>query len=249
MAREATFHPPPPPASLPPPSPAARVVPPAPGRRPRTRWMIGVVVGVAVLGLLVVGLDQVLTHDLLSEDFSEDDGRFFAGEIEDYRSEVRDGRYRLTATTSSPELPLESFGFFARTAHNVDIHADIAALDAPGATVGLECAHSAGDGRAGARYLFTASTVGDGYTLELVTGTLADARVLETAPGPALEAGQRIGLRCNDGAVTGLVDDTPVIIVNEPIFGSSEAVALVFGPHEEGDWIEFDEVTAVVPEH
>jgi len=231
-----------------PPGPFA---PPSPAPRPRRRgWLIAGFIALAIVGFGVItfGLDQILTHDLLNEDFSEDDGTFASGETAGFRLEIRDGSYRLTAFDSLTDEPLETFGFFARTAYNVHIQAEIRAFDATDAVVGLECVHSAGGGLAGARYLFTAGTSGDGYQLLLVRDDIGSARTLATVDGPALRAGDRLGLACDNNAITGLINDLAVISSRDPVFDSFKAVALVFGSPE-GDWIEWDEVTAVVPEH
>lgn len=243
----------PPPKMLPPPTAVAPDARPGNNLRRgrRTGWIIAgaMAIGIVVLGLFAFGSEQLLTHDLLGAEFTEDDKTFFVGEVSGYRSEVRDGKYRLTATSPSPTTPLETFGFFARTAYNVDIQADIVALDTDDGAVGLECVNVAGGGAAGARYLFLAGTTGDGYSIALVTNSIANAEVHANEGGPQLRAGQRIGLRCSDRSVTGLVDGKAVIAIRNPAFDSFEAAALVFATQTEGDWVEFDHVTAVVPEH
>jgi hypothetical protein len=172
---------------------------------------------------------------------------------------VRDGRYRLTATTSSPSVPLENFGYFKRddvgyfklTPNDVDIQADVVAVDAGAqAVVGLECVHSASGGVAGARYVFTVGSGDEPYWLRFIPDQSHPTQPrLAVESGPPLRAGQRLGLQCNDHSITGLIDDTAVISFADPTIETFEAAALLFWADTKGDWVEFDNVTAVVPEH
>ena len=211
---------------------------------------------VAVAVTVLVGCDEEalhealnLQHDLMDADFTEDDGTFFAGTIEDYRSEVVDGSYRLTDLTGEGP-PLETFGFFSRTAYNVVVEADLVALDAPGAAVGVECVHAAGGGNSGERYVFMISTEGsEGFGLGFVESDLGDFQEVAWAPGGPVRPGQRIGLHCDDRGVRGLIDGEQVVAAADPVVDSFKAAALVFSPGAKGDWVEFDNVTAVVPEH
>lgn len=202
--------------------------------------------------------DAVLTHDLIDDDFASDGGAFFTGENGGYRAEVVDGKYRVT--NIGPDVPvLETFGFFPRTAYNVVIEADIAGIDAPDSSVGLECVHAAGGGSSRERYVFM---------VNMATGPLGDEasrfglgffdaanspwEELAVESGDSVGVGQRIGLHCDNRAITGLVDGEPVVQWLEPEYDSFESAGLVFAPWEangEGDWVEFDDVTALVPEH
>ena len=202
--------------------------------------------------------DAVLTHDLIDDDFASDGGAFFTGEAGGYRAEVVDGKYRVTNIGSGVPV-LETFGFFPRTAYNVVIEADIAGLDAPDSAVGLECVHTAGEGSAGERYVFMVSMntgpPGDESSrFGLGFFDAADSPVEELAVhgGDSVGVGQRIGLHCDNRAITGLVDGEPVVQWLDPEHDSFEAAALVFAPWEangEGGWVEFDDVAALVPEH
>lgn len=217
---------------------------------------LGWIIAAGILALPACG--AVLTHDLLDADFTSGGGAFFTGEGEDYRSEVVDGKYRVTNIgTGAPTL--ETFGFFARTAYNVVIEADIAALDAPGSVVGLECVHAAGGGSSGERYVFLVNMKEGSLDEEASRFSLGFQESDDTpveglvfVDGAPVDVGQRIGLHCDNRAITGLVDGEPVVQWPDPVVDSFKAAALVFMPWEtngEGDWVEFDDVTAVVPEH
>jgi hypothetical protein len=214
---------------------------------------LGWIIAAGILVLPACGAidDAVLTHDLLDADFTEDDGTFATGENRDYRSEVVDGKYRVVDIAPGHGPFMESFGFFARTAYNVIIEARIAALDAPDSAIGLECVHAAGGGRVGERYVFTVSTsFGDRrFVLGFIESYESGVEELAFADGAPVGAGQRISLHCDNRAITGLVDGEPVVSFGEPVVDSFKAAALVFSPWAEGDWVEFDDVTAVVPEH
>ena len=202
--------------------------------------------------------DAVLTHDLIDDDFASDGGAFFTGESGGYRAEVVDGKYRVTNIGSDVPV-LETFGFFPRTAYNVVIEADIAAIAAPDSSVGLECVHTADGGSAGERYVFMVN-MADGplgdeasrFGLGFFDAADSPVEELVVQGGDSVGVGQRIGLHCDDRAITGLVNGDPVVQWLDPEYDSFEAAALVFAPWEangEGDWAEFDEVTARVPEH
>lgn len=219
-------------------------------------WVIAA--GILVLPACGAIDDAVLTHDLLDADFTADDGTFATGETRGYRFEVVDGKYRFTDIAPGDGPIMESFAFFARTAYNVVIEAEIAALDAPDSVVGLECVHAAGGGRVGERFVFTVNTSNgpppDGasrFGLGFIESSDSWVEVFELAfaDGDAVGAGQRISLHCDNRAITGFVDGEPVVSFDEPVVDSFKAAALVFSTRAEGDWVEFDDVTAVVPEH
>ena len=198
--------------------------------------------------------DAIFTHDLLDADFTNDDGTFATGENEWYQSEIVAGRYRVSTIANDGPV-MESFGFFTRIAYNVEIEARIVAINATDSAVGLECVHAAGNGRAGQRYVFMAST-SEGPPADRASrfglGFMSNGSAVEElalADGDPVGAGQRIGLHCDDRAITGLVDGEPVVSFSEPAYDSFKAAAVVFAPQTEGDWVEFDDVTAVVPEH
>lgn len=72
---------------------------------------------------------------------------------------------------------------------------------------------------------------------------------LAFADGDTVGAGQRISLHCDNRAIIGLVDGEPVVSFDDPVVDSFKAAALVFSTRAEGGWVEFDDVTAMVPEH
>ena len=222
----------------------------------RLAWVIAA--GLLALPACSAVEDALLTHDLIDDDFTQDGGAFFIGETGDYRSEVLDGKYRVTNTgTGAPVL--ETFGFFARTAYNVVIEADIAAIDAPNSSVGLECVHSAGGGSSGERYVFMVNMargpLGDEasrFGLGFMDAENSPVEELAVAGGDSVNVGQRIGIHCDNRAITGLIAGEPVVQWLDPEYDSFEAAALVFAPWQangEGEWVEFDDVTALVPEH
>jgi len=227
------------------------------GRRPRRRrrWIIGgaIVLGVAAIGLVGLGLDQMLTHDLLSADFSEGDDTFKTGETEQYALDLTDGSYRLTATVT-PTSPLVTFGWFARTAYYADIEATIVDVDADGAIVGIECVHSASDST-NAGYLLM-YVPGDGYVLAKVSeDNNGVPEILQRVPGAPLEIGDHIGISCgvtsplptSKTTITGTVNGAKVISATDKSYDSFEAAALTFFPLRASDSIQFDNVTATVP--
>lgn len=219
----------------------------------KLRWIIAV--GVLTMSACSAIEDAILTHDLLDADFTEDDGTFATGETGGYRTQIVDGTYRIVDIADGGPF-FESFGFFARTAFNVIIDARIAALDAPDSAVGLECVHAAGGGAAQERYVFMVSTSegqpahgASRFGLALLGSGDGSVEELALADGRAVGAGTRLGLHCDNRAITGLVNGMPVVSSTAPTFDSFKATALVFSPQAEGDWVEFDDVTAVVPEH
>lgn len=198
---------------------------------------------------MVVGLGQTPTHDLLDEDFSEQDGAFSTSELESCRLEVSDGTHLLTAT-SMDEVPLETFGFFVRRAYNVEIAASVVAVNTDQGIVGLECVSAASGRGAGGRYLFGVDAAQGRYVLlRLSGGSLVDATTLASTTGPALHAGQRLGLHCSGSSVAGSIDGGEVIYAADGTFGSFEALALALGPANPDDSVSFDDVVAEVPEH
>jgi hypothetical protein len=226
-------------------------------RRPkRRRWWIiagAIALGVAVLGVVGLGLDQMLTHDLLSADFSEGDDTFKTGETDQYALDVNDGSYQLTAT-ATPTSPLFTFGWFARTAYYVDIEATIVSIDADGAIVGIECVHSAsGDTNAGYVLMYVP---GDGYVLAKVSEDNNGApEILERVSGAPPAAGDRIGISCgvtsplptSKTTISGTINGAKVISATDKSYDSFEAAALTFFPLRAGDSVQFDNVIATVP--
>lgn len=254
-----------PPALLPPPDLSNPGVPSATpagdvsrsGHRPRRRrwWIIGgaILLGLAAMSLVGLGLDQMLTHDLLSADFAEGDDTFKAGETDQYALDLTNGSYRLTAT-ATPTSPLVTFGWFARTAYYVDIEAAIVSLDADGAIVGLECVHSA-SGSTNEGYVLM-YVPGDGYVLaKLSEENDGMPEILERVPGSPPVAGDRIGISCgvnsplpnSETTITGTVNGATMVNATDKSFDSFEAAALTFFPLRANDSIQFDNVIATVP--
>jgi len=252
-----------PPTGLPPPNLDNAALPTLPpstseltsGRaRGRRRGLIiggAIILGIAALSIVGLGLDQALTHDLLSADFSASDDTFKTGETDEYKLDVNEGSYRLTST-SAPTSPLMTFGWFARTAYYVEIEASVVRLEARDATLGLECAHSvAKEDNSGYLFLYDPS---DGYVLTKVSDE-SGAEVLERALGVAPQAGTRIGISCGKRSllpnakttITGSIDGVEVIRAEDGDYESFEAASLVFWPVNADDWIRFDDVTATVP--
>ena len=98
--------------------------------------------------------------------------------------------------------------------------------------------------------MFTAGTGDEPYRLVFMPDRSSPNAELEfgvvaSESGPPLRAGQRLGLQCNDHSIIGLIDDTAVIAFGDPAIESFEAAALTFWTDTKGDWVEFDNVTAV----
>jgi hypothetical protein len=254
------------PTGLPPPNPSS-AAPPSPteavGGRPRRRHR-GLIIagaiffGIAALGIVGLGLDQALTHDLLSEDFSTDDGVFGSGERSEFEIDVYDGTYRMT-TKEPLTYPIRSFGWFARTAYYVDIDATVVAFDADEAGVGLECIQDINADDMEAGYLFLAPTDGSGYLItKMVPDGAGEPEMLAEVEGPvaALRPGQHIGLSCGAKSllpnakttITGTIDGVEVISATDGSYDSFDAAGLVFFSLQAGDSVQFDDVSATVPE-
>lgn len=204
-----------------------------------------------MLGIVGLGLDQALTHDLLSADFSAGDDTFKTGETDEYELDVDGGSYRLTST-SDPTSPLMTFGWFARAAYYVEIEATVVRLEASDAILGLECAHSVTE-QSNSGYLFLYDP-SDGYVLTKVSHQ-SEIEVLERAPGVTPQADTRIGITCGKRSllpnakttITGTIDGVEVIRAQDGDYESFEATSLVFWPTNANDWIRFDDVIAIVP--
>jgi hypothetical protein len=81
-----------------------------------------------------------LTHDLLHADFSVDAKPFVTRDFGAYTATVINGTYQIQARTT-PSRPASSYTWFARTAYNVDVSADVIAVHENGgsAFVGVAC--------------------------------------------------------------------------------------------------------------
>jgi hypothetical protein len=149
-----------------------------------------VILGVTALGIAGWGIDRTLTHGLLSEDFSVDDGAFASGERSAYEVDVYEGTYRMTVKSLST-FPIRSFEWFADS---------------------------------------------DMLTLtERHTGTSTAAGVRSLMPNA-------------ETTITGSIDGVEVIEATDGSFDSFDAAGLVFFSREAGDSVQFDDVTASVPE-
>jgi hypothetical protein len=206
----------------------------------------------AGMGIFAIGADRVLTHDLLSADFTEGDDTFKSGATAEYALDQGDGSYRLASTTE-PTSPLVTFGWFARTASYVDIQATIVEVEADDPAIGIECVHKATSG-ANAGYAFI-YIPGDGYVLAEANGADNGVDVIESVRGEPPRAGQHIGISCGvasplPGATTkiaGGIDGTVLIQTTDDAYESFAATALLFWPSDANEWIRFDDVTAEVP--
>jgi hypothetical protein len=239
-----------------------QVTPAAPSTpRRRYRWWVivgAVILGVTALGIAGWGIDRTLTHDLLSEDFSVDDGAFASGERSAYEVDVHEGTYRMTVK-SPLTFPIRSFGWFARTAYYVDIDATVVSVEADHAAVGVECVEDVNADSIESGYAFMVFTDGSGYALtKMVQDAGAEQKVLAAVevPGVPLREGQHVGISCGvrslmpnaKTTITGSIDGVEVIEATDGSFDSFDAAGLVFFSREAGDSVQFDDVTASVPE-
>jgi hypothetical protein len=214
-------------------------------------WVGLGVVALAGIGLVGLALDEtVLTHDLLHEDFSDGAGRFRVGTTSGYRFDVVDHAYAIESTTT-PEYPARAFAWFARTAYNVDLSADVAAMADP-----------SGQGGVGIGCFDDPTGNGHGYEFAVEKDTFLllkddDAGVDVLANVPATQgwppAGHRLRITCSpslsgDVTIHGYVDDAAVIdTVDLGGFGQYRSMVLLLHTDEAGVSVRFDNVTAVVP--
>lgn len=241
------------------PSPAPEVTstaPTPPPRRRRRRWpwiVAASVVAIAVLGAGLAVIDRtVLTHDLMHADFSVDAKPFVTGNFGDYTATLIDGRYQIDSRTV-PASPATSFAWFARTAYNVDLSADVVAVNANGgrATVGISCLDE--PKKNGHGYVFVVDP--SGYALgrsDTPSGT-----TLATVPAhhPWSGTAERVRLTCAPAGLTsktvdvrGYINGKEVIHAHDSSgFDTYKAAALIFYPSKSHATVQFDNVSAIVP--
>jgi hypothetical protein len=230
-------------------------VPPPPRRR-RRWWLWGGLITLAlVVGVAgIVVLDRVvLTHHLLKAEFTSAADPFKSGETGDYRFGVVQGTYQIQSKIA-PSSPAEAYAWFVRTAYNVDVSADVIAVEDPTgrAIVGVGCFDSPSDNDHGYVFLVGAQ----GYALMTADLPLNDVLATldknhEWPPG-----GQRLGISCSptspvgstDVEVRGYINGTEVISAADAGgFDTYRSVVLYLATEQAGVSVRFDNVTATVP--
>lgn len=223
-----------------------------PRRRRRWPWFVGG--GIALLALFTVGMvvvsEQLLTHDLLSEDFSEGAGQFFEGANEDYSVSVVDGGYEIRVLVDDP-VPARSFAWFARTASSVEMSADVTSVHDPrgNSFVGISCLDEPFDNNHGYSYVVAS----EGQALGRWDGQVDGKMLAETDVGADWSSAPlHLEIRCvPDGSsvvITGLIDGVEQITFTDPDgLSTFKTGGIEFMAEHAGDAATFDNVVAVVP--
>lgn len=240
-----------------PPTPP-RVSPPArrrPGGLPVWGWVLIAlgIAGTALMALVVlVGINMLLTHDLLDEDFSTSQGEFLTGENEGHTFAVEDGAYVITSRIANAGGAF-TFANLARTAYALRADVDVMAIPAdPEAFVGLACAApSAVEG-----YYLVVRGSGPGVALVRITqGALESPEALAVDESVEIGDVRSMALECTKRPMGDSVDLTAyvngerVLAATDP-FGINgfDTVVLHFGSPDAGASAVFDNVRVVVPE-
>jgi hypothetical protein len=267
--------PPPPPgpptwtAPPPPPPPLGTMIwgnppppPPQPQRR-RTRLWIGLAVGVVVAVLaaggvvFLVGMNTVLTHDLLKADFAQTAAPFHVGSADgaDYR--LVDGTYAIRQTDTGQHVNV-SVGEYTRVAYAVDTTTDVSVpSDQPAPiAVGLGCYNNNSANASPDGYVLLANPDGSGAVIQRRNAGLAGP-VLATYTAPPGTAQPVTNLRLTCGVdspvgngmhMTGWINGTQVLTANDANGINNFAwTALVLSASQPGTEARFDNAVATVP--
>ena len=236
---------------FPPPTPAVAQPPATPPRRHR-RWPWiagGAMVLLLMIGGAVVVSQTVLTHDLLSEDFTGGPGEFLEGSTEYNDFRWVDNAYEISAAVDDP-APATGFVWFARTAYSVEVSADITMVDDPegDAAVGVSCLDDPNGNQHGYAFLVSDNEAAlvrwDTEPLVLVSNIS-----LHELPATPF----RVQISCvpveSGVEITGSVDGDVILTEIDPDgLSTFRSAGLEFFAQHTGDAVRFDNVSAVVPE-
>jgi len=97
-----------------------------------------VALGLAGCGLVLLGLDAAITHDLVDADFTSTAEPFHTGTHGEYRYDLSDGAYKVTAKVG-PTSAGTSLGEYERVAYNVDTSMRVLRVDGEDSMLTLGC--------------------------------------------------------------------------------------------------------------
>jgi len=245
------------PHSLPPPVAGTALTDGAPAAgAPRKRRRL-VIVTAVVLAVLIAGVGAlmlvdrtVLRHDLLEADFDAEAKPFRVGSSPEYEFSLAAGGYRITAV-AGPTSPAAAFAWFRRHAYNVDITAELVAVQGFGkdTAAGIGCEDKPNSNGHGYEFTVSANT----YRIVRTDGSAP--ALLASSPSTRALDGRvtRLRVTCsplpgNFIEIRGYVDGVEVIQATDPngldVFRS---VVLILEADAIGQQATFDNVVAVVP--
>lgn len=242
-----------PPQAWPPPAVDSTV-----GKKRRLRkWLIGVAIAAAALvalGVVGVVVDRtVLTHELLTADFTNGAAPFQTQATGSVVAEVVDGTYRMRATAADG-IPTISNAPFARVAYNVVLTTDVVAVTGPGAVTAVVGTSCRGTNHIDYELLATAS---GSYAALLRTAANDPSKVIDAWAAPQGTAApvHALTLTCtkasplgNSYDVTGAVNGYEILRAHDGSGPSGiSGGALVFRSDRPGTQASFDNVRARVP--
>lgn len=240
------------PPTPPPASPPARR---SPGGLPVWGWVLIAlgIAGTALMAVVVlVGINMLLTHDLLDEHFSTSQGEFLTGANEGHTFAIDDGAYVITSRSANAGGAF-TFANLARTAYAVSADVDVVEIPAdPEAFVGIACAAPGGvEG-----YYLVVRGSGPGVALVRITqGALESPEVLAVDESADITNVRSMSLDCTKWPVgdtvdlVGYVNGEQVLTATDPYgIDGFDTVVLHFSSPDAGASEVFDNVRAVVPE-
>jgi len=257
-----------PPLAMPPPWPGGGTPYPSPSPLPNPArskkgippwvWILvglGALSLLAVGGLVVLGLNQALTHDLLKADFEKTAEPFHIGTQAGVEYGLVDGAYSIRQTESGSHVSV-SFGEFRRPAYVVDLRSDVVAVAGQPlpTSVGLGC-YNRKDPPDG--YVLLAAPDGSKAAIGRRAAGGRDVTVLATytAPTGTAQPVTLLELRCAIDSplgsgmhMTGSINGNVVVTASDSIgIGEFTGAALVMVADQLGAETRFDNVTATVP--